>query len=301
MKKITIIITVIATLAILLTSCTDKNGFRTNKSGLKYKYYVKGSGDKAQDGDILFGKIAIFRDTVQIQGTSKDSSILFQLPTAEYLKEHPEIEKDITLEAIKMLRKGDSIRFAFDQNIIFAKNPEQIDSSFQYFYYVVYVQDIVSEADHQQHEEEKKLAARTEESAALYQYLENNQIKVNPDTNGVYVVLERAGSGKKIAKGDEVGIKYVGKFISGSIFDTNNEKVAKEEGTYSEYGHYDPLTFKVGNNMVIKGMDDAVVGLQKGTKAKLIIPSSVGYGEQQRGPIPAFSTLIFDIEIVSVK
>jgi FKBP-type peptidyl-prolyl cis-trans isomerase len=302
MKKITIIITAILTLAMFLTSCTDENGFRTTKSGLKYKYLIKGDGARASEGDIIFGKIAFYTDTNYVNGAEQDSTPIFQVPTEEQLKNLPNKDGDLMLEAIKMLRVGDSIKFGFDTKIIFKDNPGQMqDTSVKYFYYVIYVQDIMSEADYQQRLEEEKLAAKTEEMAVLYQYLEDNKIDVEVNNNGVYVVVEKIGSGKKIEKGNEIGIKYVGRFVSGEIFDTNNEKVAKEEGTYSEHGHYDPLIFKVGDRMVISGMDDAMIGFQKGTKATLIIPSSAGYGEQQRGPIPAFSTLIFDIEVVSVK
>jgi len=53
---------------------------------------------------------------------------------------------------------------------------------------------------------------------------------------------------------------------------------------------------------VIKGWDQGLLLMNEGAKVKFIIPSSLAYGEQGAGDaIPAFSTLIFDVELVKVK
>ena len=64
-----------------------------------------------------------------------------------------------------------------------------------------------------------------------------------------------------------------------------------------------PIEFPVGQGMVIKGWDEAFTTLTKGTKATVIIPSALGYGPSAvgNGAIPAFSTLVFDVEFVNIK
>jgi FKBP-type peptidyl-prolyl cis-trans isomerase len=96
------------------------------------------------------------------------------------------------------------------------------------------------------------------------------------------------GTGIKATAGRKVTIHYTGKFIDGQIFD-------------SSYERNKPFTFTLGALEVIPGLEEGVSLMQVGGKARLIIPSFLAYGEKQIGPIPPFSTLIFEIELLSVE
>lgn len=65
---------------------------------------------------------------------------------------------------------------------------------------------------------------------------------------------------------------------------------------------YEPAKFAIGVRQVIPGWDEGLLLLPKGSKAKLIIPSELGYGERGdgRGVIPPFAPLVFDIELIDV-
>ena len=52
---------------------------------------------------------------------------------------------------------------------------------------------------------------------------------------------------------------------------------------------------------MIPGFNEALTMLKAGGKGTFVIPSTIGYGEQARGPIPANSVLVFDIEVLSKK
>jgi FKBP-type peptidyl-prolyl cis-trans isomerase len=52
---------------------------------------------------------------------------------------------------------------------------------------------------------------------------------------------------------------------------------------------------------MIPGFNEALTLLKAGGKGIFVIPSTIGYGEQARGPIPANSVLVFEVEVMSKK
>ena len=95
------------------------------------------------------------------------------------------------------------------------------------------------------------------------------------------------GTGATAAVGDTVSVHYVGTLTNGTEFD-------------SSYSRNQPFTFRVGAGQVIAGWDQGIPGMKVGGKRRLTIPPSLGYGNQANGPIPANSTLIFDVELLSI-
>ena len=96
------------------------------------------------------------------------------------------------------------------------------------------------------------------------------------------------GAGDVAVAGKEVTVNYTGVFTDGKKFDSSLDRGV-------------PFTFKLGSGMVIKGWDIGVEGMKVGGKRVLIIPPQFGYGENDYGPIPGNSTLIFQIELLGVK
>lgn len=96
------------------------------------------------------------------------------------------------------------------------------------------------------------------------------------------------GTGAAAAPGSRVTVNYVGMLPDGTVFDASER-------------HGQPFTFTLGAGEVIQGWDIGVVGMKVGGQRRLIIPPAYGYGDRAQGPIPANSTLIFDIELVSVQ
>ncbi|MEG1572969.1 MAG: FKBP-type peptidyl-prolyl cis-trans isomerase, partial [Bacteroidales bacterium] len=92
-----------------------------------------------------------------------------------------------------------------------------------------------------------------------------------------------------------------GALLNGKIFDSSNEKEAFDAGIGLPQREYKPLEIQAGVGQVIPGMDEALMQMKVGSKAKVIIPSSLAYGEQGNASFPAYSTLVFTIEVVGVK
>ena len=100
-----------------------------------------------------------------------------------------------------------------------------------------------------------------------------------------YKVLAE-GNGKTPKATDEVTVNYKGALIDGTEFD-------------SSYKRGKPLTLKV--NGVIRGWTEALQMMKAGSRWQLFIPPDLAYGERAMGRIPPNSTLIFEVELISVK
>ncbi len=99
----------------------------------------------------------------------------------------------------------------------------------------------------------------------------------------------KVGTGATAKAGDTISVLYTGKFEDGTVFDAS-----------SKHGGQ-PIQFTLGAGQVIKGWDMGFDGMKVGGKRNLVIPSDLGYGANDYGPIPGGSTLIFDIELVGIK
>ena len=107
--------------------------------------------------------------------------------------------------------------------------------------------------------------------------------------SGLEYVETLAGTGAQAAAGKTVSVHYTGKLTNGKVFD-------------SSLTRGQPIEFKLGAGRVIKGWDEGIALMKVGGKATLTIPPELGYGERGAGGvIPPNATLIFEVELVSVK
>lgn len=104
-----------------------------------------------------------------------------------------------------------------------------------------------------------------------------------------YKIIQAGNSGKKATKGQQVSVHYKGQLADGTVFD-------------SSYKRNEPIEFAIGVGQVISGWDEGIQLLEVGDKARLVIPSNLGYGASGAGGvIPPHATLVFDVELVNVK
>lgn len=96
------------------------------------------------------------------------------------------------------------------------------------------------------------------------------------------------GSGQLTESGDVVSAHYVGRLLSGEVFDSSRERG-------------EPIKFTLGVGQVIRGWDEGLLGMREGGRRVITIAPDYGYGSNAVGSIPANSTLVFEVEIVSVE
>jgi FKBP-type peptidyl-prolyl cis-trans isomerase len=100
--------------------------------------------------------------------------------------------------------------------------------------------------------------------------------------SGLYVLDLTVGSGETAISGARATVDYSGWLTSGRRFDF---------GTYA---------FRLGRAEAIAGFDEGVQGMRVGGKRRLVIPPSLGYGDNGSGPIPPKAYLLFEIELVAL-
>jgi FKBP-type peptidyl-prolyl cis-trans isomerase len=113
--------------------------------------------------------------------------------------------------------------------------------------------------------------------------------------SGLKYVRLKEGDGKKPIDGQRVKVTYVGKLLNGEIFQ------ALEPG--------DVFMFKIGDPGIIKGWNEGFKLMSQGEKGVLVVPPFLGYGSkgqkdlegEKEYMIPPNATLIFEIELISIK
>ncbi len=284
-------------------------GYKKTENGLYVKFYKQNEkGVKPKESDVV--------KVVLLYKTNKDS-ILFdskQNPNGTDFIEFPLAKptfKGSFEDALSMMSAGDSASFLINADSLFLKTfgskevPAFIEKK-SMLNFVVKLEKITSkeeaEKENTKKMEEKKAmmeSLKNNEPSTLAKYLEENKITVKPTLSGLYYIEKTPGNGTKPTKGSKVKVNYTGRLLDGSVFDTSDEAAAKLAGVFDQRRPYQPIEFPLGEGKVIPGWDEGISLMSIGTKGQLIIPSSIGYGEQGAGPIPPFSTLVFDVELIS--
>jgi FKBP-type peptidyl-prolyl cis-trans isomerase len=298
MKRSYKLFAVIALGAAILASCGD--GFKTTKNGLRYKFLeINKDAQQVKENDVLVGTCIVkLNDSILGRVDTPDRILMANATT---------FPGDLP-EGLLMMHIGDKAIFEIN-----ADSVAKYGGRFPEFYkagtgmkliYEINLTDIVTREEMEQEQAnfmENMQQAQAAEKEALAKYVEDNNIKATPDDEGLYIIVNKKGNGQKVEIGRQVAINYTGRLLNGKVFDTSLESVAKENDIYDSRRPYEPLSYRVGEQSLIRGWEKGIINQPAGSKLTLIIPSSLGYGPQDLGIIPANSSLIFDLEIVSVK
>lgn len=124
-----------------------------------------------------------------------------------------------------------------------------------------------------------------------------NMIPNNNDTSSVVnntpTPTNTTPTGEVAKTGDIVSMNYTGWLENGTAFDSNVDP---------KFKHVEPFVFTLGAGQVIAGWDKEIVGMKVGERKTLKIPPADAYGANGiPGTIPPNSTLIFNVELLSIK
>lgn len=123
------------------------------------------------------------------------------------------------------------------------------------------------------------------ETAIMLNYANTNGITPTTHSSGMLYQIVSAGAGATPTATSTVTVRYTGKLMDGTVFDSN--------ATGS------PISF--GLNQVIQGWQLGIPLIKKDGVIKLIIPSSLAYGCAGYGSIPGDAVLYFEVQLIDVQ
>lgn len=307
--------TILMTAAIAVFSMAACNnspypGYEVSESGLYSKFYKHDENAvKPAEGDLLEAFISFKNSKDSVLFDSKrdnrggGNSVQIQLMKPSF--------KGSLEDALASMNLGDSASFLISADSFFlvtnkAKELPPFIEQGSMLTFEIALQKItpkkeMEELQRKRMEEQQVMMElrRNEEPKSLEKYLSDNKITIKPTANGLYFVEKTKGKGAKPVAGDVVRVNYTGRLLDGTVFDTSDENTAKQAGLYDERRPYEPYEFPLGQQQVIPGWEEGISLMSTGSKGLLIVPSSMAYGERGSGPIPPFTTLVFDVELVS--
>lgn len=115
-------------------------------------------------------------------------------------------------------------------------------------------------------------------------YITKNNLTAQRSDSGLYYMINESGTGAQPTATSNVTVAYKGYFTNGAVFDQSSA-----------------AGISFGLNQVIKGWTEGIPYFKTGGSGILLVPASLGYGNNTNGPIPGGSVLIFDVKLISIN
>ena len=192
-------------------------------------------------------------------------------------------------EGLRLMKVGGKATLICPSHLAFGEGRGGQIPPFKTIIFEVELTASVSKDEFDAEQKAKTEKLENEEEGKRNKYIKDNNISVAPTNSGLYYIELEKGTGKKAEAGKTVAVHYKGMLLDGTVFDDS-------------YSRGKPIEFPLGQGRVIPGWDEGISLMNEGGKAKLVIPSKIGYGEGGSGQrIPPYSTLVFEVELVEVK
>jgi FKBP-type peptidyl-prolyl cis-trans isomerase FkpA len=263
-------------------------GFSSKEEGVYYQMHIIGDGERLpNEDDYIISNIQLttFNDSVFYSSEWKHTFGFESVSLKENILWTP---------ILSMLQAGDSATFIIENTK--NKYSELVNHHFDFpdvFKLNIKVNEVFYEDEYKKWSDEMYWLHDQEmnEQILLLKKLDSLEFTSSNYVNGIYFKEINRGKGPYPLNGDVVTVHYKGYFMDGKIFD-------------STYGINEPMVFNMGDpDQVIVGLENGISMMKKNGKAKLIIPSQLAFGDKgsSSGIIPPFTTVIYEVELVSIN
>ncbi len=281
-------------LLIIISSCNrDVPEYYTTQHGLKYKYHdVSTEEETPKKGEFLKVRMqweaptsdSVFYDS---RNYSPDGIVVLRLGKQKHLGG---IE-----EAFSKLKKGDSVSFYISPDFFYSDYlnlntiPEFLQNEKEMIITLRLV-DILTEEEYKSEQQNEQDELELKELEAINEELK--QWKTTYDSineiEGVYwTLLERGEEDSLLRYNDVVTINYTASFLNGTVF-------------YDTYKNGYPDEFQLGREQqMVEGLQDVLLKLHSGDKAKILVPSYRGFGSEgsKSGVVPPYTPIVYEVEV----
>ena len=286
-------------LFVLCGSVQAQNPVKTTVKGARYQIIDAHSGDRIKLNDVITFNLSIKteKDSVLMSSYMRSKPFTMQVQASQTV--------DDLMDIFPQLAVKDSVRIMIPSDSLFKNREEQRPPFMVKGSSVIYLLKIEKKQSLDEAIAERKAAEekiKTDEAGKITQFLATLNPPAKATASGLYYQVIKPSVKPKPLPGDTLVVNYVGRTLDGKVFDTSLQAEAQKAGVEQPGRPYEPLKFVVKNGQVIPGWDEGFLLLNEGSKARLIIPSKLAYGERGAGAdIPPYSPLVFDVELISIK
>ena len=287
MMKKSLIFPMVCLLAMLLmTACTQKfPGYKKTNKGLYYKFYSQNpSATQPQPTDYMkLQMICYLHDSLYYDFQESTDGVFTQLKESYF-------PGDLE-EAYAMMHVGDSASFYVKADSVAVRyygiDPDSVGlKKDDYFRYEVKLLEIKTAEQLKEEVEKAMQQVKVDSETAFLNYIKENNITDHTPSGLFYSKLQKT-QGAIPQTGQTAQIKYMVSLLDGTVI-----------GSSDEFGDYYEVPF--GQHKVLKGLDEGIGLLRVGEKARFVLPYTLAYGPEPFGNIPAYSNLIFDVELLNL-
>jgi FKBP-type peptidyl-prolyl cis-trans isomerase FkpA len=275
---------------VLFASC---NQYEKTPTGFLYKIKKGDSKETLKQGQFV-------KLNIEYKLPSKKDSILtssFGKVPVYMVVDTARAAKHSFLEVINKCAPGDKLEFAMSIDTLKKMGMLEYNNDFKAkdmingrveFLKTFATQELMM-ADYQKEMEVEK----KREVKELKDFIAKKGVKAQEAASGLFVEISNAGDAAvKVDTGKQVALRYRGTFLDGKEFDGNMGPKAQNS---------QPLTFVVGTQGIIPGLNEGIKSFNKGGKGKIFIPAMLAYGPNGSAPvIPPYAPLIFEIEVLEI-
>lgn len=279
----------------LIISCKSE-GKKMTESGYAYEFLVDAPGASANEGDYVYFEMDILDPEGNILQSVRN---LPQMPMVRIPQgENASSQANPITDVLGMASNGDSLALYIPIDSM--PRPPANMEEFDQIQYNIAIREILDEEGYN-----ARAAKEKAERDSLQMIAKARQQEVADFIGGVYASY-KASSLENIMD-HESGLKYIIHEKGDGPIATNGQNIkAHYYGVFVENGEMFDNSFKTGNTFgfplgqgrVIQGWDIGFSLLPQGTKATLIVPYNLAYGEAGRGSIPAKADLMFYVEVL---